>query len=52
MSPFSWHSTKLMQDTGLDSYTLKDILDAICMPLRDYRDKYDAPLLRKDVLEI
>ena len=41
-----------MQDTGLDSYTLKDILDAICMPLRDYRDKYDAPLLRKDVLEI
>ena len=33
-------------------YTLKDILDAICMPLRDYRDKYDAPLLRKDVLEI
>ena len=43
---------QLMQDTGLDSYTLKDILDAICLPLRDYRDKYDAPLLRKDVLEI
>lgn len=43
---------QLMADTGLDSYTLKDILDAICMPLRDYRDKYDAPLLRKDVLEI
>ena len=43
---------QLMQDTGLDSYTLKDILDAICMPLRDYHDKYDAPLLRKDVLEI
>ena len=43
---------QLMQDTGLDSYTLKDILDAICMPHRDYRDKYDAPLLRKDVLEI
>lgn len=38
---------QLMQDTGLDSYTLKDILDAICMPLRDYRDKYDSPLLRK-----
>ena len=43
---------QLMKDTGLDSYTLKDILDAICLPLRDYRDKYDAPLLRKDVLEI
>lgn len=43
---------QLMEDTGLDSYTLKDILDAICLPLRDYRDKYDAPLLRKDVLEI
>lgn len=44
--------TQLMELSGLDSYTLKDILDAICMPLRDYRDKYDAPILRKDVLEM
>lgn len=33
-----------------DAYTLDDILDAICMPLRDYRDQYDGPILRKDIL--
>ena len=33
-----------------DTYTLKDILDAISTPLRDYRDQNDAPLLRKDIL--
>ena len=43
---------QLMEDTQLDAYTLKDILDAICQPLRDYRDQYDAPILRKDVLEM
>lgn len=33
-------------------YTIQDILDAIAMPLRDYRDQYDGPLLRSDVLEL
>ena len=28
------------------------ILDSISQPLRDYRDQYDAPVLRSDVLEI
>lgn len=35
-----------------DSYTLEDIIDCIKRPLRDYRDQYDAPLLRSDILEI
>lgn len=33
-----------------DRYTIQDILEAIATPLRDYRDRYDAPLLRSDVL--
>ncbi|MEG0077871.1 Tex family protein [Anaerorhabdus sp.] len=37
---------------GVDEYTLQDIVDSIRQPLRDYREKYDGPLLRKDVLEI
>lgn len=35
-----------------DIYTLQDILNHLCAPLKDYRDQYDAPLLRSDVLEI
>ncbi|MEG0176811.1 Tex family protein [Anaerorhabdus sp.] len=37
---------------GIDEYTLQDIVDSIRQPLRDYREQYDGPLLRKDVLEI
>ncbi|NBK97467.1 MAG: RNA-binding transcriptional accessory protein [Erysipelotrichia bacterium] len=33
-----------------DMYTLEDILEAIKMPLRDYRDQNDGPILRKDIL--
>ncbi len=43
---------ELMRRLELDEYTLSDILDAISAPLRDYRDSYDAPLLRSDVLEM
>lgn len=35
-----------------DTYTIQDILEAIATPLRDYREQYDGPLLRSDVLEI
>ena len=35
-----------------DRYTIQDILEAIATPLRDYRERYDAPLLRSDVLEL
>lgn len=40
------------KELGVDEYTLKDIIDAIQSPLRDYRERYDGPLLRKDVLEL
>lgn len=42
----------LATDLSADIYTLKDILDAIASPLRDYRERYDGPLLRSDVLEL
>ncbi|MCI9524918.1 MAG: RNA-binding transcriptional accessory protein [Erysipelotrichaceae bacterium] len=44
--------TELAKETGSDIYTIEDILDSIAQPLRDYRDQYDAPVLRSDVLEI
>lgn len=37
---------------AMDAYTTRDILEAIAQPLRDYRDRYDAPILRKDILSI
>ncbi len=40
----------LIQQMNCDIYTLQDILDAIVMPLRDYRDQNDGPILRKDIL--
>ncbi|HAE17500.1 MAG TPA: RNA-binding transcriptional accessory protein, partial [Erysipelotrichaceae bacterium] len=41
-----------IKELGIDSYTLKDIEDAIRQPLRDYRDQFEGALLRSDVLEI
>ncbi|MEG0823773.1 MAG: Tex family protein [Erysipelotrichaceae bacterium] len=40
----------LIEEVQSDKYTVEDILDSISLPLRDYRDRYDAPLLRSDVL--
>lgn len=42
----------LSEVCGSDRYTIQDILDAIATPLRDYRDRYDGPMLRSDVLEL
>ena len=41
-----------VKDLGIDSYTLKDIEDAIRAPLRDYRDQFEGAILRSDVLEL
>lgn len=41
-----------MKEFNVDRYTLEDILDALKMPLRDYRDSYDGPLLKSDVLDL
>lgn len=42
----------LAEQLNMDEYTLEDILSALKAPLRDYRDKYDGPLLRSDILEL
>lgn len=42
----------LARELNSDMYTIRDILEAIAAPLRDYRDQYDAPILRSDVLEL
>jgi Transcriptional accessory protein len=41
-----------IKDLGVDSYTLKDIEEAIKQPLRDYREQFDGALLKSDVLDI
>lgn len=40
------------KDLGIDAYTLQDIEDAIRQPLRDYRDQFEAALLKSDVLQM
>ena len=46
------NQSQLMTSLQVDEYTLNDIFDSIQAPLRDYRDNYDAPLLRNDILEL
>ena len=40
------------KDLDLGPETLKDILEDLLKPGRDLRDSFDAPVLRKDVLEL
>ncbi|MCK9493513.1 MAG: RNA-binding transcriptional accessory protein [Acholeplasmataceae bacterium] len=42
----------MMEDFGIDKYTLDDILDAFVKPLRDPRDEFSAPQLRSDILNL
>lgn len=41
---------KLAKECASDRYTIEDILEALQEPQRDYRERYDAPLLRQDIL--
>ncbi len=41
-----------IKDLNIDSYTLKDIEDAIRQPLRDYRDSFEGAILKSDILEL
>lgn len=43
---------QLAKELNTDEYTLKDIVDALQEPLRDYRDQNDAAVLRSDILEL
>ena len=42
----------MMEEFGIDKYTLEDILDAFVKPLRDPRDEFSAPQLRSDILNL
>ncbi len=37
---------------GIDIFTLNDIIDSLKQPNRDFRDDYDMPLLKSDILTI
>lgn len=41
---------KTAEQLETDVYTLEDIVESIRQPLRDYRDQFDGPMLRHDVL--
>ena len=43
---------EMCEKLACDAYTLQDILDAVSAPMRDYRERYDGPVLRSDVLEL
>ena len=40
------------KELSTDIYTLEDIIKSLEMPNRDYRDNYDMPLLKSDILTI
>lgn len=42
----------LCEKCGIDEYTFDDILDSLKQPKRDYREQYDGPMLRSDILEL
>lgn len=44
--------SELSREMQIDEYTMFDIVDSLKAPLRDYRDQYEAPLLRSDILDI
>ncbi|TXT16351.1 MAG: uncharacterized protein FD133_1855 [Erysipelotrichaceae bacterium] len=43
---------ELAQRLNADVYTVKDILGVLETPFRDYRDRFDGPLLHKDIVKI
>lgn len=43
---------KTCEQLSVDKYTLEDIIKALKQPNRDYRDSFDKPLLKSDILHI
>ena len=43
---------KVSKDLDIDMYTLNDIVDSLKQPNRDFRDDYEMPLLKSDILTI
>ena len=42
----------LSHELDIDMYTLNDIIDSLKAPNRDFRDNYEMPLLKSDILTI
>ncbi len=40
------------RDNNVDKYTLEDIVKCLKQPNRDYRDDFDKPLLKSDILKL
>ena len=45
-------TSSLSKELDIDMYTLNDIIDSLKAPNRDYRDSYEMPLLKSDILTI
>lgn len=43
---------KTCEQLSVDKYTLEDIIKSLKQPNRDYRDDFDKPLLKSDILHI
>ena len=44
--------SKLSNELDIDMYTLNDIIESLKQPNRDYRDDYEMPLLKSDILTV
>lgn len=44
--------SKVAKELDIDMYTLTDIIESLKQPNRDYRDDYEMPLLKSDILTI
>ena len=42
----------MSKELGVDSYTLEDIIKALEKPNRDYRDDFEKPILKSNILKI
>ena len=43
---------EVSKELDIDLYTLNDIIDSLSRPNRDFRDDYEMPLLKSDILTI
>lgn len=43
---------KYAQENGIDTFTLEDIIKCLKQPNRDFRDDFQMPLLKSDILRI
>ena len=44
--------SSVSKELDIDMFTLDDIIDSLCRPNRDFREDYQMPLLKSDILTI